>query len=320
MPGLTSCAEPGRAVWLQEDATGRRVPIGRFDPALPGPENRMRPLPEGFLSLGVPALARCAAAPGGWAAVDEVGYLETACPAYCAALLALMDARRLLAAVRRQELPLLQGLCRRPDVFLVDLDAPFGALGCVVMASGLGRRFGSNKLLADFGGEPLFTRALEATGGIFARRVVVTRHPEIAAHCARRGIRAVLHGEPERRDTIRLGLTGMDGLAGCLFCPADQPLLSRQTVAALALAAVNAPDRPWRAAWQGQGGAPVLFPARDFAALRSLGPGQGGSAVLRAGPAAPGQVEAGGPDELRDADRPEELDRLRQKLSKNREI
>lgn len=214
MPGLTSCAEPGRTVWLQEDATGRRVPIGRFDPALPGPENRMRPLPEGFLSLGVPALARCAAAPGGWAAVDEVGYLETACPAYCAALLALMDARRLLAAVRRQELPLLQGLCRRPDVFLVDLDAPFGALGCVVMASGLGRRFGSNKLLADFGGEPLFTRALEATGGIFARRVVVTRHPEIAAHCARRGIRAVLHGEPERRDTIRLGLTGMDGLAG----------------------------------------------------------------------------------------------------------
>ena len=102
VPGLTSCAEPGRAVWLQEDATGRRVPIGRFDPALPGPENRMRPLPEGFLSLGVPALARCAAAPGGWAAVDEVGYLETACPAYCAALLALLDARRLLAAVRRQ--------------------------------------------------------------------------------------------------------------------------------------------------------------------------------------------------------------------------
>ena len=64
----------------------------------------------------------------------------------------------------------------------------------------------------------------------------------------------------------------------------------------------------------------MLFPARDFAALRRLGPGQGGSAVLRAGPAAPGQVEAGGPDELRDADRPEELDRLREKLSKNREI
>lgn len=28
-------------------------------------------------------------------------------------------------------------------------------IGCVIMASGLARRFGSNKLLADFGGRPL---------------------------------------------------------------------------------------------------------------------------------------------------------------------
>ena len=28
-------------------------------------------------------------------------------------------------------------------------------VGCVIMASGLARRFGSNKLLADFGGRPL---------------------------------------------------------------------------------------------------------------------------------------------------------------------
>ena len=31
------------------------------------------------------------------------------------------------------------------------------------MASGLARRFGSNKLLADFGGRPLLCRALEVT-------------------------------------------------------------------------------------------------------------------------------------------------------------
>ena len=29
------------------------------------------------------------------------------------------------------------------------------SVGCVIMASGLARRFGSNKLLADFGGPPL---------------------------------------------------------------------------------------------------------------------------------------------------------------------
>ena len=34
-------------------------------------------------------------------------------------------------------------------------------VGCVIMASGLARRFGSNKLLADFEGRPLLCRALE---------------------------------------------------------------------------------------------------------------------------------------------------------------
>ena len=36
-------------------------------------------------------------------------------------------------------------------------------VGCVIMASGLARRFGSNKLLADFEGRPLLCRALEVT-------------------------------------------------------------------------------------------------------------------------------------------------------------
>lgn len=54
------------------------------------------------------------------------------------------------------------------------------AVGCVIMASGQARRFGSNKLLVDFHGEPMIMRILAATEGLFACRVVVTRHQEIA--------------------------------------------------------------------------------------------------------------------------------------------
>ena len=55
--------------------------------------------------------------------------------------------------------------------------APFDSLGCVIMASGLGRRFGGNKLLAELGGKPLLQWVLDATQGMFGcRRVVVTRH------------------------------------------------------------------------------------------------------------------------------------------------
>ena len=37
LPGLTTWAQPGRAVYLKENITGRTAVIGRFDPALPGP-------------------------------------------------------------------------------------------------------------------------------------------------------------------------------------------------------------------------------------------------------------------------------------------
>lgn len=321
LPGVTTWAEPGRAVYLRDNGSGASAAVGVFDPSRPGPENRMRPVEEAFRTFGTEALARAGAAAGEWASVDEVGYLETACPAYCAALLALMERKRLLAAVRKQALPFLQGLCRRPDVFCVDLDAPYGRLGCVIMASGLGRRFGGGKLLARLHGKPLLQYALDATGGLFARRVVVTRDPAAAALCRGQGVETVLHSQPSRSDTVRLGLEALAGhgappLAGCLFCPADQPLLRRETVASLALGAACAPGPIWRPAWQGQPGAPVLFPAWAFAELASLPDGQGGGAVVRRWPGRVRCIPAACPAELQDVDRREDLAQLERSMDK----
>ena len=68
-------------------------------------------------------------------------------------------------------------------------------VGCVIMASGLSTRFGSNKLLAPFGpaGEPLLCRALDATATPrFAGRVVVTRSPEVQTLCESRGVPCII--------------------------------------------------------------------------------------------------------------------------------
>ena len=109
------------------------------------------------------------------------------------------------------------------------------SVGCVVMASGLSTRFGSNKLLADFCGRPMLCRAFDAADTpLLSGKIVVTRSEEVHALCSESGIPALLHCLPGRNDTVRLGLSALreqiPDLAGCMFLPGDQPLLSRETV------------------------------------------------------------------------------------------
>lgn len=211
------------------------------------------------------------------------------------------------ALVRREDLPAVQGILPREEVFLLDVDEPFGRLGCVILASGMGNRFGGNKLLATFRGEPLILPALRATEGIFLRRVVVTRHEEVAALCRERGIETVLHRKPLRSDTVRLGLAAVGEVSGCLFCPGDQPLLRRETVETLALCAGEDPDSLWRPAYEGTPGAPVLFPSWTFPELNQLPEGCGGSYVVRKYPDRLRLLPISDGRELQDVDTPEEL-------------
>ena len=335
VPGVTTWAEPGQAVYLRENISEETVQVGRFDPLLPGRENRMRPLPEGFQEAGVRMLGRLAEQEGEWASIDEIGYLESGCADYCDAVRRLMERKRLAAAVRRQELPFLTELCGRPDVFLVDLDAPFGKLGCVIMASGLGKRFGGNKLMAELKGKPLIQYALDATEGIFERRVVVTRHKEVEELCRRQGVPVVFHSLPYRSDTVRLGLESLgagtdagksgteaeikialpaeNGLEGCMFCPGDQPMLGRETVASLALCAASGKNTIWRAAWNGQEGSPVLFPAWVFPELLALPEGKGGGFAAGKHRELVRTVSARSQWELKDVDCLEDLELLAEK-------
>ena len=156
-------------------------------------------------------------------------------------------------------------------------------LGCVLMASGLGRRFGADKLMADFDGSPLISRAIEATDGLFDKRLLLTRSAAAAEYARARGVQVHLHALPRRSDAMRLGLAEMAEMDGCLFCPCDQPLLTRQTVAALSAAFARQPETIWRPAAEGQPGAPVVFPRWAFAELAAVQQG-GGSAVAAAHP------------------------------------
>ena len=187
----------------------------------------------------------------------------------------------------------------------------FPQTGCVIMASGLGKRFGGNKLMADFHGKPMIQRALDASETLFTKRVVVTRDERIAALCREQNVDVVLHALPHRSDTVRLGLQALGELDACMFLPGDQPLLRRETVAMLLECRNEHPDCIIRPGYEDTEGSPVLFPSWAFPELLDLPEGKGGGVVIKNHLHAVYRVSVADPFELADADTPEMLETLK---------
>ena len=183
----------------------------------------------------------------------------------------------------------------------------FSKTGCVIMASGLGKRFGGNKLMADFRGRPMIQRALDATEGLFTRRVVVTRHESVAELCRGQNVEVVLHDLPNRNDTVRLGLEALGDLDCCMFLPGDQPLLRRETVALLLENRKENPNSILRPVYEDMEGSPVLFPSWAFPELKNLPEGKGGNVVIKNHPHDIIRISVSDPFELADVDTRETL-------------
>ena len=188
-------------------------------------------------------------------------------------------------------------------------------IGCVIMASGMARRFGSNKLLHDFHGEPMMVRILRSTAATtIQHRLVVTRHREVEAICRAEGVPCLLHDLPLRSDTVRLGveklLSTEPDLDGIIFAASDQPRLTAESIQNLCNAFTANPDHIYRLCWNDTKGNPVIFPKSTFEALLSLPEGKGGGAVIKAHPELVRTVSAQNEKELIDCDTPEILQSL----------
>ena len=180
---------------------------------------------------------------------------------------------------------------------------PDGCLmGCVIMASGLGRRFGGNKLMAPLGGKPVIAWAMDGAKAVFAKTVVVTRHEDVRRLCEEKGVECMFHDLPCRSDTVRLGIEQMQDMTHCLFLPGDQPFVMKESLQALVLCAANQ-DGIWRLG----GKSPVLFPKWTFEELKTLPQGKGGSVLIQKYEDRVYSLEEASPWELRDIDTPQDL-------------
>lgn len=158
-------------------------------------------------------------------------------------------------------------------------------VGLVLMAAGNASRFHSNKLMAEFQGKTLFTRALEVIPAEeFYRIVVVSQYEQLIAQARAAGFRTVLNEHPEagQSHTIALGVGALQNADSILFMVGDQPLLRRESILnELVLHRAN-PDRIIAMAFDERRGNPCIFPREFFPDLLRLTGNDGGSKVIKA--------------------------------------
>jgi len=199
----------------------------------------------------------------------------------------------------------------------------FSELACVVMASGLGTRFGSNKLLAQLEGKALIERTLDALlqAGINSI-VVVTRSKEVRKIAQGFICPTILHQLPYQSDTVALGVkywqAHKSGIKGLLFSTGDQPLLKPSTIQQLCQAYLQSYKEPpaaqiYRLAQlqdkQLVPGNPVIFSPELWPELLQLPQDKGGSTLCKKYPEIVHTITAT-PNELLDIDTREDLQKI----------
>lgn len=320
--GIKTQVTPQRHVMLTDWQTGEAAVIGRYVSDEKNTDDmkdslsdgcQMEPVREGFLTLGIDTLHKALQSDCPWVIIDEIGYLESKCEVFLDTVREILEKKQVIAVIRKQELPFLNELMSRQDAFVFDLEDSLLPIGCVIMASGISSRFGSNKLLADLNGKPLISHVLDTIENLpFLEKIVVTRSEEVEKLCIKKGFETLIHQEPWRRDTIRLGLKRLifhahTELSGCFFLQADQPYVSKETFETMSLSFSMSPKGIYRLSYKEHMSSPVLFANTYFQELLSLSDGESGSTLTRKYPEQVHAIPARDEFELWDIDTKEDM-------------
>lgn len=228
---------------------GKEYVIGRprtLTPVSPKKGNNMTIVEDGFINCACPAIKKhLMTSADSIFVIDELGYLESSCIPFQENIKSLLDNSRVLAVIRKQSTEFLDSIKSRADVLLIDIDNIFSSISCIIMASGMSKRFGTNKLLAPFNNNTLFENAINISRFVsFGKTLAVTRHEELVHICEREHIHCIKHNMPYRNDMVHLGVSHILKethrhksccTQGILFLPSDQPLITKTSLQLLCL-------------------------------------------------------------------------------------
>jgi molybdenum cofactor cytidylyltransferase len=184
----------------------------------------------------------------------------------------------------------------------------------IVLAAGLARRMGRQKLLLQVSGKAVVRSSVEALLPHVGDLIVVTGNDDAAIRAALEGlaVRFAVNPHPQagQGSSIAIGIAAIEpGTSAVLIALGDQPRLPEGVVAALLHAREQTGKAVVAPVYRGVQGTPVLFGAETFGELGALDGDAGARSVVQARPERVARVVIDAPMPL-DVDTPEDYARL----------
>ncbi len=189
----------------------------------------------------------------------------------------------------------------------------------IILAAGLSKRMGENKLLLNLNGRPLIEHLLQLLPYHLFHTVVMIVANDTASILGKRynDIKTIINTAPERGQnySIYLGLLNSPPSIGYCFFVADQPFINRKTIESLAHIFTDNPHKIVIPQVDNQNGNPVFFPASCREELLKLRGDSGGKAVIKNHPEKVLSFSCNDRREFFDIDTPEEFVQAQQMIA-----
>lgn len=155
-------------------------------------------------------------------------------------------------------------------------------ISLVIMAAGIGSRFGGKKLLTKICGKPLFTYSIDLYDRIdFNKKIIVTAEKEIENYIEGKKFIHIKNSHPElgQSHTIKLAVNECLKDDAIMFSVCDQPLITQETVSSMIK--IYEPSTILVTRNKERFGNPNIFDKKFFNELLELKDDEGGKKVIK---------------------------------------
>lgn len=186
-------------------------------------------------------------------------------------------------------------------------------ISAIIIASGLSKRMGKNKLLLDFRGKEIYKHILDLVEKIdFHSIILVSSYDEILEYGKKIGFKSIFNENNQvgKSASIVLGVNNSDEDSALMFFVADQPLLTLKTTEKLIEEYEKNEYITYPKTYKRRG-SPVIFSKNYRQGLLNLVGDQGGMLLVEDNPS--NEVIIENEEELWDIDTVESYRKLKEK-------